>query len=118
MTAPVSMDNPRVGIGDASPAGKERGPIGRKETKPQTLKEKATGIIKAWYTAAANCKAQSYLSDGHTDTELERTHQAEAMQQLAVELGILTEREAKAIEKEYWDNRDKIPTDIPDRFGD
>ena len=91
---------------------------GKREPAPQTLKEKATSIIKAWYTAAANCKAQSYLSDGHTDMELVRTQQAEAMQQFAVELGILTEREVKAIEKEYWDNRDKIHTDIPDRFGD
>lgn len=90
----------------------------KENSSEKTLKERAIELIKKQYSAAADAKAHSYLSDGHTDVELAYTREAESMQEFAVELGILTKEEADLLHAYYWDNRDKIGTDIPDRFGD
>lgn len=81
------------------------------EYKEKPLKQKAIKLIEKQYSEAADAKAHYYMYDspGYS-AELDATERAEVMQKFAVNLGLMTEKEAENLKNNYWNNRDKIYT--------
>lgn len=82
----------------------------KREVTPVALKEKAMNLIHEQYALAAEAKSQGLTSSGSIDPEFSRALTAQHLVEFASELGILTDEEADELKREYWDNRDKIPT--------
>lgn len=85
----------------------------KREQAPETLHDKAVRLIHEQYALAGEAKSHG-LTSGNNNVELHRALQGQTLIEFAQELGILTEEEAEGLKREYWDNRDKIPWDIPD----
>jgi len=74
-------------------------------------KAKAVQLIRGMYIAAGEAKSVNNL-----EGETQRTLLAEGMGEMAVTLGVLTEEEVEALHADYWNSRETIPQDFPDRF--
>jgi len=85
----------------------------KRESTPETLKEKAIRLIYEQYGLAAEAKSRGLTSFGSIDPEFTRALTAQHLVEFASELGILTDEESEKLKREYWDNRDQIPTDLP-----
>ncbi len=85
----------------------------------EKLKLTATKLIEHAYKGAERVKASPLSYNSAAEQGMQETNVltfVKGLREMAVALEVLTKEESDTIEKEYWENRDKIPLNIPDRF--
>ena len=83
------------------------------ESLENSLKSRAVQLIRDTYGKARGCK-----SVNNSEGEDEMTTLAGGMSKMAEVLRVLTINELKKLHAEYWESRDDIPQNFPDRFGE